>query len=79
MELIKFTISVIILAVGCAYFIALLLAVMGRCVKFLGLQDDAPSSIPGTPAGQIMPKAGTDYAAIAVAIAAATRESSGKN
>lgn len=75
MALIKVTLMVFVLAIGCAYFIALLLTILGRMIKFLGLKEDKPAAIPGTPAGQIMPKAGTEYTAIAVAIAAAKRES----
>lgn len=75
MGLIKITLMVFVLAIGCAYFIALLLTILGRLIKLMGFKEDPSAAIPGTPPGQIMPKAGTDYTAIAVAIAAAERES----
>ena len=75
MELIQITLSIYALAIGVAFFIALVLVLMGKLIKLAGFKDEAPAAIPGTPAGQIMPNAGADYAAIAVAIAAAKRES----
>ena len=78
MGLIKVTLMVFCIAVGCAYFIALLLAVMGRFIKLLGFKDDArAAAIPATPAGQIMPRANANFEAIAVAVAAAERKRRG--
>jgi len=78
MQLVNFTLSVYLLAAGCAFFIAFLLLVMGKFIKFLNLKDDATATIPGTPAGQIMPAANSselEQAAIAIAIAASRRQS----
>ncbi len=78
MEAIKISLGIYALAIACGFFIALVLMIMGRAVKYLDLKDDHEAAIPKVPAGQIMPKAGSDFTAIAVAIAAAKRESAKK-
>ncbi len=79
MVLIKFILSLYLMATVVAFFIAILLGLMGRIIKILNIQELHPVSIPGTPPGQIMPPADeADYTEIAVAIAVAKRESSSK-
>jgi|LSQX01.1.fsa_nt_gb hypothetical protein len=79
MVLIKFILSLYLMAIVVAFFIAFLLGLMGRVIKAMNIQELHPVPIPGTPAGQIMPPAAeADYTEIAVAIAVAKRESSSK-
>lgn len=79
MVLIKFILSLYLMAAIVAFFIAILLGLMGRFIKILNIQELHPNTIPGTPAGQIMPPAAeADYTEIAVAIAVAKRENSSK-
>ena len=75
MALIKFVLSLYLMATIVAFFIAILLGLMGRLIKVLNIQELHPNAIPGTPAGQIMPPAAeADLTEIAVAIAVAKRE-----
>ncbi|NCC60596.1 MAG: hypothetical protein EOM12_06585 [Verrucomicrobiae bacterium] len=75
MVLIKFILSLYLMATIVAFFIAILLGLMGRLIKVLNIQELHPASIPGTPPGQIMPPAAeADLTEIAVAIAVAKRE-----
>ncbi len=77
MALIKFILSLYLMATVVAFFIAILLSLVGRLIKVLNIRELHPVPIPGTPAGQIMPPAAQiDYTEIAVAIAVAKRESS---
>ncbi len=78
MVLIKFILSLYLVAIAVAYLIAFLLGMLGRFIKLFNIQELHPNSIPGTPAGQVMPPATADYTEIAVAIAIAKRESSTK-
>lgn len=77
MVLIKFILSLYLMATIVAFFIAILLGLIGRLIKVMDIRELHPVPIPGTPAGQIMPSAArNDYTEIAVAIAVAKRESS---
>lgn len=78
MVLIKFILSLYLVAIAVAYLIAFLLGMLGRFIKLFNIQELHPNSIPGTPTGQVMPPATVDYTEIAVAIAIAKRESSTK-